>query len=452
MVRFINRSIELSVLQKDYITQKNGFIVVYGRRRIGKTRLIQEFLKDKEGIRFTASDTSNVIQIRELKNIFANFLNDVFLKKQEILDWKSFFLYINQSFPKNKKCYIWIDEFSYLIKNDSSLASVIQEFIDNFLRNSNIFFIVSGSLFGLMTEKVLSHSSPLYGRRTRDILLTRLDFKYLNEFVNFSFEDVLKLEFTIGGIAEYLLISRNYNNYEDFIKNEFLLKEGYFFREVFFLLSQEFKEIKTYFSIINAIAYGNTKPTDIANFVGILSKEIYPYLELLINYGFVKREVSIIGNKKSGLYYINDNFLDFWFNFVNKNRDNIEKNIFKINKSDLTSYFGKRFEIFIRNNFHLFFNQFLLSGRFWYKNNEIDIVAINDKEILFCECKYQDNVDAEKIYNELKEKSKHVKWNNENRIEHFAIFAKSFKNKIKKENLILYDLKDIEKMLKKKTN
>ncbi|MFT4304847.1 MAG: AAA family ATPase, partial [Candidatus Woesearchaeota archaeon] len=347
MVRFINRKIELNVLEKDYIKRNNAFVVLYGRRRIGKTRLIQEFLKNKEGIRFTASDTNNVIQIRELKNHFATFLNDEYLKDQEILDWRSFFIYIKKTFPKDKKCYIWIDEFSYLIKNDSSLTSIFQEFIDNFLRDSNIFFIVSGSMFGLMTEKVLSHSSPLYGRRTRDILLTRLQFKYLKEFVNFSFEDILKLEFTIGGIAEYLLISKNYNKYDDFIKNEFLLKEGYFFREIFFLLSQEFKEIKTYFSIINAIAYGKTKPSDIANFIGVSSREIYPYLELLINYGFVKRETSMLGNKKSGLYYIDDNFLDFWFNFVNKNRENIEKNNFKINKSELNAYFGKRFEIFI---------------------------------------------------------------------------------------------------------
>ncbi|MFT4305066.1 MAG: DUF234 domain-containing protein, partial [Candidatus Woesearchaeota archaeon] len=121
----------------------------------------------------------------------------------------------------------------------------------------------------------------------------------------------------------------------------------------------------------------------------------------------------------------------------------IEKNNFKINKSELNAYFGKRFEIFIRSNFHLFFNKYNSYGRYWYKENEIDIVASNDKEILFSECKYKDNIDAEKIYNELKEKSKLV--NKENKIEHYAIFAKSFKKKIKKENLFLYDLKDIEK-------
>jgi AAA+ ATPase superfamily predicted ATPase len=219
------------------------------------------------------------------------------------------------------------------------------------------------------------------------------------------------------------------------------------------LLSQEFKEIKTYFSILNAIAYGNSKPTEIANFVGINTKEIYPYLELLIAYDFVKRETSILGDKKRGIYYINDTFFDFWFNFVQKNREKIDKREYQISKQELSEYMGKRFEIFIRENFSCFINNLSESGRWWHKDKEIDILGLNEtkKEILFGECKWSEDADALEIVKECSAKSKYVKWNNDLRKESFAIFAKSFKRKISEfegKKVFCFDLGDITKLIK----
>lgn len=451
MIRFIDRKAELLVLENDWKTKENAFIVIYGRRRIGKTRLVEEFLKNKEGIKYTAEDTNKKIQITEFKNIIADYLKDEFLAKQEILDWSSLFSYLTKVIDNKKRVYLWIDEFSYLIKNDASITSVLQKFIDSFLRNSQIFFIVSGSLFGLMREDVLSHSSPLYGRRTRDILLKPVPPQYLNKFLNMNFENTLKTILTINGIPEYLLVASEYKNYDVFINEEFLKKEGYFYREPFFLLSREFKEIKTYFSILNALAYGNSRPSEIANFVGLNAREIYPYLELLINYGFIKRETSLLGDKKRGVYYINDSFFDFWFNFVHKNREFIESGSYKRNKEELNKFLGKRFEIFIKDNFRLFF-EFEKYGRWWHKDKEIDIIAINEekKKILFSECKWQEKVNPESIVKELIDKTKFVD-GVEGKKESFAIFAKSFSKKIKEfegKKVDCLDLKDIESLLR----
>lgn len=449
MIRFINRTDELETLQKDWDTNSFGFVVVYGRRRIGKTRLIEHFLSSKDGFGYTAGDASAMIHLREFKNAIANYFSDTFLLNQDITDWHALFLYLKKTLPKDKKMYIWIDEFSYIVKNNPEFTSVLQQFIDSFLRQTKIVMFVSGSLFGLMTEKVLSHSSPLYGRRTRDLLLERFAFAHLHQFARFSFLDQLSLEMTIGGIPEYLQVASNYETYNKFLQTEFFAKNGYFYREVFFLLSQEFKEIRVYFSILQAISNGNTRPNAIAQFVGIDGREIYPYLELLRNYGFIRRETSILGNTKAGIYKIADTYVDFWFNFVYKYKEEIERNTFSLQTSSLSTYFGKRFELFIKDNFTSFFSQFSTIGSWWHKDTEIDLVALNDesKEIMFGECKWQDNVDAQAVLDQLREKASHVDWNNSNRTESFVIFAKSFKKKIR--NCILIDLSVIEKAMKR---
>ncbi|MCD6092909.1 MAG: ATP-binding protein [Candidatus Aenigmarchaeota archaeon] len=451
MIRFINRERDLRTLEKLWKLE-NCFVVVYGRRRIGKTRLVEEFLKDKEGISYTVEDVNRKIQIREFKNALASFLNDEFLRNQEIDSWSSLFSYLEKTLDLNKRFYIWIDEFSHLVKNDPSLTSVLQRFIDKVLRRSKIFFIVSGSIFGIIKEKVLSHSSPLYGRRTKDILLTPLSFPHAAKFLNFNFEDSLKTYMSMGGIPEYLLVASRYDNFFEFISAEFFERDGYFYREPYFLLSREFKEIKTYFSILNAISYGNTTPTEIANFIGIKTREIYPYLELLIAFGFLERVTPIFGKKKASIYVIKDVFFDFWFNFVHKNRGSIERGIYKVNLKELNPFFGKRFEYFVLDIFHLLF-PFPKIGKWWHKDNEIDIVGLNEKtkEVLFCECKWKARANAEKICRELAEKAQYVQWHSEKRKESFAIFAKSFSKQVGKfdgKKVYCFDLRDLERLFK----
>lgn len=454
-MKFIDRIEELEVLEKDWKKNKNAFIVVAGRRRIGKTTLIEKFLSDKEGIKYTAEDSSKKIQISQFKNILGEHFNDEFLIKQEISEWGVLFSYLERIIDKEKRIFIWIDEFSYIIKNDASATSAIQKFIDNFVRDSKLFFIVSGSLFGLLSEKVLSSSSPLYGRRTRDFVIKPIPSEYSLEFIEMKFEDKLKCLMALSGIPEYLNIAAKYNDFNEFSKSEFFRKEGYFYREPIYLLSQEFKEIKIYFSILNAISLGNTKPSEIANFVGIKAREIYPYLELLINYGFVKREENFFSNIKKGIYKIDDNFFDFWFNFVDKNRTLIESGNYIGQKDQLNKFFGKRFEIFVRDNFSKFFKNFNKISNYWNKENEVDLVALNNEDniLILGECKWEDDVSS---FGELKKlNNKKISLNIDSRkaMVQYAIFAKSFSKKTEEfegKKVYCFDLKDIEKLFKKR--
>ena len=183
---FINRKNELHLLSEAWKRDRAEFIVVFGKRRIGKTRMIEEFTKNKEGIFYTAKESTAPAQITEIKNILANHFNDDFLRKQDIKEWDSLFNYLVKIIPQGKRFYFVIDEFSYLIKSDKSLVSILQRIWDKTLSRSKIFFIVSGSLLGMMLEHVLSYSSPLYGRRTRDLLIEELkiqdSFLFLKDY------------------------------------------------------------------------------------------------------------------------------------------------------------------------------------------------------------------------------------------------------------------------------
>ncbi|HJH31220.1 MAG TPA: ATP-binding protein, partial [Methanosarcinaceae archaeon] len=143
------------------------------------------------------------------------------------------------------------------------------------------------------------------------------------------FQEALETYMIPGGVPESLLKASDYTGILDFVDNEFFDRFGYFYREPYFIISQEFRELKTYFSILNSIAFGNTRPTEIANFVGVDARKIYPYLENLIRLEFIERRVSIFGNRKKGVYLIKDQVFDFWFNFVFKYKGDIEKEVFK---------------------------------------------------------------------------------------------------------------------------
>ncbi len=426
MMPFIDRERQMQLLEIAWESLEAQFIVIYGRRRIGKTRLMLEFMKGKQGVFYIAEDENRRSQIGEFKEKMALFLDDDLLKNAEIHKWKDLFIHLERLMPADRKFYIVMDEFSYLIKNDKGLASSLQKFWDTFLSLSQVKLIVSGSLFGLMQEEVLSHSSPLYGRRTRDIHLGPLTFYHSKEFCDMDFEDKLKVYMVIGGVPEYLLKCRNYENAKEFMDHEFLNRDGYFYREPYFLLSQEFKSINTYFSMLHAIALGNTRPSEIANHCGIDTRRIYPYMENLIRHGFVRREVPVIGSKKDGIYTIKDVFFDFWFNFVHDNRENIERGDDIL--EDFNRYYGKRFEELIREE--LFHHIYVVdtSGRWWFKGEEIDIVGLNKKDsrIIFGECKWSNDVDGEALYKKLLDKSKNVIWRNEEREERYVLFARSF--------------------------
>jgi AAA+ ATPase superfamily predicted ATPase len=452
---FVGRKRELDLMEKEWKKKGGSLTILYGRRRIGKTRLLTEFVKGKSGIFYVAEDISPQIQIARFKKKIADFMQDEVLRGLDLRDWDQFFAYFARNLPE-ERFYLCIDEFSYLIKNERSILGALQRYWDSVFSASNICIVLSGSMLGLMSEMVLSYASPLYGRRTRDILLEGLPFSDAKKLLDMPFEDSLKVHMVIGGVPEYLIKASEYKSLNSFLENEFFDKYGYFYREPYFIISQEFRELKTYFSILDAVASKNTKPTEIANFTGIETRQIYPYLESLIRLGFLERRVSLFGNSKKGIYLIKDHIFDFWFNFVSTNKEAIERESFGYgpNPEALRMYFAKKFEFLAEKDIlPSLLPQFSRTGRWWHKTEEIDVLAVNEREntIAFLECKWRSltALSAKNFLKALREKAPLVPWQNETRKEIFGLLAREIEGKtaLREKGYLVFDLEDFEKTL-----
>lgn len=449
MIRFIDRDIELKVLNDAWNQTEAQLIVIYGRRRIGKTTLLSEFVKDKPGLYHIAADIYTKIQISEFRTQLSYFLEDDFLEKTVIDDWGDLFNYLSKVMPTDRRFFLVIDEFTYLSKNDRSILSRLQRFWDTFLANTRIFLVICGSDLGMILDNVLSYTSPLYGRRTRDIYLTGMSFEDSIKFTSLGFEESLMLFMTIGGVPEYLNKAEQYTDFYYFVMREFGDKNGYFYREPYFTLSQEFKDYNTYLGILNAIAFGKNKPSEISNFIGLQNKRLYPYLENLIKLGYLVKSTPFMDRRKEGHFEMADFMLEFWFNYVYVRREFIERGT-KYMEFDFRSYFGRIFEKVIRNEIYPKIYPTHSVGKWWFKDHEIDLVSVTQdlKEMIVGECKWSEQVDPAPIVKKLISETSLMLRGKEVESIEYHIIAKSFKNKKVKGDVILVDLDEIERVVK----
>jgi AAA+ ATPase superfamily predicted ATPase len=362
---------------------------------------------------------------------------------------------------KKEKVIIVIDEFPFLI-HDKAIPSVFQKIWDLIMRERNIMLVLCGSAISTMESEVLDYKTPLYGRRTGQWQLQPLDFVCLRKFLPYKAEDLMKVWFVIGGIPEYILKFNPELGFWENILHNILNKGAYLYREAEILLNEEFREPRNYKLIFKAIALGHNTLGEICNYTGLDKSMVSKYLEVLNKLHIVKEEIPITASLKfkKRIYRLVDPYFNFWFRYVYPNKIELEasrsKEVLEVIKKDFSNYAGRLFEDLveelIRKKHVLRQFSFSRIGKWWYRDKEIYLVAFDEKrkEILFTECKWQDNVNAAKVLTELKEKAKFVEWpsNKEGRKEYYIIFAKSFRKKIKEQNLILVDICDIEKILK----
>lgn len=458
MNNFVDRKNEMEFLESEY-KKSSSFVVLYGRRRVGKTSLISEFGKNKNMLYFLASEENELQNRTNLKNKVASFCNNNLLKNANIESWDEIFeIFVNYE-PKTKKILV-IDEFQYLCKTNSAFSSIFQRIWDTILKDKNIMVILCGSLVNMMESQVLNYNSPLYGRRTGQIRLTQIPFCYYNEFFNLDDEKkLIELYSVTGGVPKYIeMFCGKKNIYEEIAEN-ILNKQSFLYEEPNFLLKNEVTEIGSYFSIIKTIAHGNHKLSKISSILELPQTGLSKYLQTLINLDILEREVPITETNpeksKKGLYKIKDNFILFWFNFIYPNLSYIETNNSEIVLDKIKSNFIDNHVSFVYEQIckekawsinvseKLGYNKI---GRWWNNNEEIDIVAINEssKAILFGECKYTNHpMDVDILY-ELKRKSNLVDWNKSSRQERYILFSISgYTDRLKEickemDNVILY--------------
>lgn len=432
-MKFIDRKREMFTLEKEY-NRENSFVVLYGRRRTGKTTLIKEFIKDKNTFYFFADKQNESLQINRFKNQLAEHFKDEFLKKIEINDWDTIFDYFINKIG-DEKFVLVIDEFQYLYLMNKGFSSTFQRIYDEKIADKNVMVILCGSLISMMYSEVLSYDSPLYGRRTAQIKLQPISFEYYKEFFdNKSKRELIEFYSITGGIPKYILeFDRNRNPLWN-IENNIFNKDNFLYSEPKFLLQEEINDLSRYFSILNSIALGNTKLSSICSHLGLNSSSMTSYITKLIDLDILEKEVPVtenIENGKKGLYKIKDNYLKFWFSYVYPYQsyleiENLSYPLEKI-KNEFNLWVSKIYEDLARetilNNSEIPFPIKKL-GRWWNNNEEIDIVGLGDNEIIFGECKWSSKKVGLNVLLSLKEKSKSVKWNNSSRKEYFILFSK----------------------------
>ncbi len=465
--KFVNRKFELDFLSERWRSNRFEFIVIYGRRRIGKTEIIKQFIRDKPRIYFLCDKKGTEENIKRFKKTAALYLNEpeiVSNDLEEIFKWL---------IKRVKKRFVVVfDEFSYLVEKDSAVPSVFQRVIDEVLRHTKIFLILCGSSLSMMERGVLSYKSPLYGRKTGHLKIERLPFSsYFEFYPKNDFEKNVEFYSISGGIPFYMEKFSDGKSTLENVRTEIVSRTGRLYEEVDFLLKEELREPDTYKKIIEAISLGNTKLVEIANHSNIPANQLTKYLGVLINLGLIKKETRVTEkNPKSKrvIYSIQDNFFDFYFTFVEPFESDLVIDEFEGFESNFLKNFncfvGKKFENLVREEIikKHFGKRFNRIGKWWgWKRKEerretleIDVVALNEKtrEILFAECKWRSRVNAEKVCKELAGKTEYVQWHNEKRKEYLAVFAKSFSKRISEfegRPVFCFDLKDLESFLRK---
>ncbi len=438
---FIDREEELEFLEAQN-EKRPSLTILYGRRRVGKTTLVEQFCKDKRYIYYTASESNKKEQLEEIYQVAYEELGDELIRDLKH-DWETLLRYL-----KEKDLIVVLDEFPYIIKADDSVPSKIQRLWDKELKASNLFLILTGSSISMMEDEVLSPKSSLYGRRTGQWKLEPFNFRFAKEFFpGYSFEEKVKIYSILGGVPYFLEQFDADMSIKDNIRDNILNKGSVLRNEVEFLMREEFRDPRNYYTILKSISRGNTKFSGIQNDTGINKNNLSSYLSVLRNLNLVKRRTPITKKEsKKGKYDLEDNFFRFWFNFIFPNKSQLEtKNEVLLEKimKDLDRFVSFVFEDVCRELSGRKYDTYEV-GQWWYKEDEINIVALNERKnrILFGECKWSKNKVTFSLLNELKEKAEKVRWKNDERKEKYALFSKNgFSDELKEYSIESDDLK-----------
>lgn len=329
---FIGREAELKFLQDKYTEERGQLIVLYGRRRVGKTETLREFCKDKPHVFFSCTQTTDLVQLRNFSSRM--FKENIPAKNyiSEFADWEKAFRAVLDLPYGNQKKLLVIDEFPYMCRGNKSIPSILQNLWDAELRDSNVMIILCGSAMSFIEKELLSEKNSLYGRATGIYKMKEMGFyDAIKFFPEYSDRDKVLTYAVLGGIPHYL---RQWNpklSVDENIKRNILTKGCILYSEVEFLLHQELRETPIYNSIIEAVALGNTKLNDISQ-KSLLedTAKTSVYLKNLMELGIVEREFSVDSKIKErantgrGTYRLTDNFFRFWYAFGFANYSQLE--------------------------------------------------------------------------------------------------------------------------------
>lgn len=456
---FIDRRDELSSLQARYQGSSAEMIMLYGRRRVGKSELIDQFIEKNSGVRILAREETKELQLKQVSSELVHHYQDRHLESVLFPDWDAVFSYIRSH--AEERTIIAFDEFPYLVKEDSSLPSILQFHWDTWLRDSQVFLILSGSSISMMEELTMQYKSPLYGRRTGQYLLKPLRFVHILEYCR-EMKQAVELYAVFGGTPAYFLkADTNLDIFEN-IRTKILEEDSVLFRDTEFVLRTEVSEPRYYFSILRTVAEGSVTSSKIAQNTGLERSTVSKYLQTLMDLSLVRREIPAGESDKSkkGRYFLSDNYFSFWFRFVYPHTKAIEMGngdevVHHLIRPVFSQYVGNIFEDCIRDLLWDFNTRGLLPFLFtdcshwWHKEEEIDLVVTGKTGYLFCEVKWQDAVHASHTCSHLMTKAERYLSGHgiskESGQVYYLVVARSFSRPIRhpEENTFFWDIKKI---------
>lgn len=431
---FVGRERELKALKDVY--EKNGFgmTIIYGRRRVGKSTLINEFIKGKKAIFYTATKVGSernleLFSKQVLDVIDPTMSTATFSSVESVLD------VITNKVSDNEKIILVIDDLPYWAQKDEALLSILQKYIDTQWLDKNIMLILCGSALSFMEKKVLGEKSPIFGRRDSQIKIEAFNYKDSALFVpDYSAQEKAICYGVTGGVAKYLALFNPKKSLDENIIKLFFNTDGYLFDETRNLLIQEFTDVTLVNNIIEQVASGENTLNNIASKVHERDTTVLYSLEKLIAVGLIEKKNCITEekNKKKKQYVLKDHMFKFWYKFIPNAVSVIEMGqgevyYNKVVKPQLHSFMGSIFEEMCRyytleQGIKGVYGSFMTQTGTWWgveqidneegkqytQSADIDVVGISsiDKTAVVGECKFKNEKIDKEIYETLIRRSK----------------------------------------------
>ena len=432
---FIDREKEMAFLEDRWREPGSQLIVLWGKRRVGKTELVKQFVTGKPHVYFLSENTNDKEQLHRFSLAIGRFFQEPLLETRGFAGWEESFAYVK---AKNQRFILAIDEFPYLMWSNPAIASLFQKAWDEYWSGTRIFVILLGSSMAMMENEVLGYRSPLYGRRTGQWRIDPMSFSAACKFMpGRTFSDILAHFSVAGGMPAYWL---QFDPVKDFARNclDHVFRKGaMLYDEVEFILREELREPRYYFALLQAVAQGKRKLSEIVNATGLSQPVANKYLGVLADLKIVERELPATEEtplkSKKGLYRIADEFFNFWFKFVFPKRADLEMGrtdevtaaVTRELPRHLSGIYEKVAVETLWYNRERFF-PFSAVGRWWNRTAEIDIIAVNRELdcILFGEVKWSEKVVGIDIYEALKGKASKVSYGSKDRKEIYCLFSK----------------------------
>ena len=418
MNNFVDRERELKQLQTVYEQEQHGSLVIlYGRRRLGKTTLLKEFSKTIPHCYFMADRAGEESLKQSLAIAMSAALHEPLLQSVSYPSWYELFASFDRFRPKDRKFLLILDEYQYLCQVQPAFSSFLQKWWDENWQHDNIMVVLCGSVTSMMYEETLTVTSPLYGRASAQILLSPFIYTYTgNFFPELSDSELIKMYSISGGVPRYLKLLQKYQTFADALRDLVLNPSGILYREARYLLQEEINTPNTSWSILNALGKGTGRISELGSALNLPANQLTRYIDLLRDLFLVYREVPVLEinpqKSKKGFYQVADPFLRLWFGAIYPYESFLEFGQIDLVEDRLKpmidNHIAHCYERLCRDYIKFRADAFdcLRVGRQWGRNYEIDVVGVGQKDevVVAGECKWSRHPVGLSLLHSLKEK------------------------------------------------